>query len=162
MEKNISISKIDLIVYDFDGVMTNNKVIIDQYGNESVVVSRSDGMGISEIKDKGILQIIISTEKNPVVLKRSEKLKIKCIQGVKDKKKVLIHFCQKNNISLGKIIFLGNDLNDESAMSIVGIPICPNDAHPNIKEISKIILETKGGDGVCRELNELIKNWMEV
>ena len=75
---------IKLIVYDFDGVMTDNKVYVDQFGNESVQVNRGDGLGVSEIKKIGIKQIIISTEKNPIVSSRAKKLKIDCLQGVKN------------------------------------------------------------------------------
>ena len=60
-------SRINLIVYDFDGVMTDNKVYVDQNGNEMVRVNRADGLGIAKIKKLGINQIIISTEKNSVV-----------------------------------------------------------------------------------------------
>ena len=58
---------IKLICYDFDGVMTDNKVYIDQDGCEMVQVNRADGLGVAEIKKLGINQIIISTEKNSVV-----------------------------------------------------------------------------------------------
>ena len=78
--------RIKLFVYDFDGVMTDNKVYVDQDGKETVQVNRGDGLGISEIKKLGIEQIIISTEKNPVVVKRAEKLGIGCMQGIENKK----------------------------------------------------------------------------
>ena len=79
-------NQIKLIVYDFDGVMTDNKVYLDQSGNETVRVNRADGLGVSEIKKKGIEQIIISTETNPVVSKRADKLGISCLQGIENKK----------------------------------------------------------------------------
>ena len=72
-------TKIDIIIYDFDGVMTNNKVYVDQNGNETVQVNRADGLGISEIKKMGIEQIIISTETNPVVSARANKLGYKSV-----------------------------------------------------------------------------------
>ena len=78
--------KIKLFVYDFDGVMTNNKVLVDQNGHESVIVSRADGLGVSEIKKLGFDQIIISTEKNPVVSARAKKLDIYCLQEIENKK----------------------------------------------------------------------------
>jgi len=62
---SFSIGDIRLVVYDFDGVMTNNKVYLLQNGNEMVQVNRADGLGVSEIKKLGFEQIIISTEKNP-------------------------------------------------------------------------------------------------
>ena len=86
---------IQLIVYDFDGVMTDNRVYVDQDGREMVRVNRADGLGISGIKKIGIQQIIISTEKNPVVSTRAKKLGIPCLQGIDNKKKALIDYCKK-------------------------------------------------------------------
>jgi YrbI family 3-deoxy-D-manno-octulosonate 8-phosphate phosphatase len=150
--------KIELIVYDFDGVMTDNKVNVDQYGNESVTVNRGDGLAISEIKKLGIHQIIISTEKNVVVQKRAEKLNIPFIQGVENKKTTLKAFLVENKIDSSKVAFIGNDTNDFEVMEIVGLPISPSDAHDSIKEISKIITKSNGGNGVIREVYEIIKN----
>ena len=80
-----SFNDIMLMVYDFDGVMTDNKVYVDQKGNETVQVNRADGLGVSEIKKLDIEQIIISTEKNPVVSARAKKLDIYCLQGIENK-----------------------------------------------------------------------------
>jgi len=156
--QEISLPGIDLIIYDFDGVMTDNKVYVDQDGNETVRVNRADGVGVSEIKKMGVKQIIMSTETNPVVTKRAEKLGIPCLQNVYDKAKELRAFCSTNNISLGKIIYVGNDINDLTAMEIVGFPVCPSDAYPPIKNISKYVFSSKGGEGVVRELFDLIAN----
>ena len=156
-KNEILIEKIDLIVYDFDGVMTDNKVNVDQFGNESVQVNRGDGLAISEIKKLGIPQIIISTEKNVVVQKRADKLNISCIQGIDDKKSTLISYLKENHYDIDKVAYIGNDTNDYEVMKIVGMPIAPSDAHESIKEISKIITNSKGGNGVVRELYDLIK-----
>ncbi len=148
--------KIKLIVYDFDGVMTDNKVYVDQDGKETVQVNRGDGLGISEIKKLGIEQIIISTEKNPVVMKRAIKLDIKCLQGIENKKEALIDYCENNNFDLQNVAYVGNDINDREVMGIAGKTYCPFDAHKSIQDISDNILRTKGGDGVIRELLDLI------
>ena len=149
-------NKIDIIIYDFDGVMTNNKVYVDQNGNETVQVNRADGLGVSEIKKMGIEQIIISTETNPVVSTRAKKLDINCLQGIENKKTALIDYCNCHNYSLKNVAYLGNDINDKEVMEVAGITFCPNDAHDSIKNISNHILKTKGGDGVIRELLDLI------
>lgn len=149
-------NNIKLIVYDFDGVMTDNKVYVDQNGNETVKVNRSDGLGISEIKKLGIQQIIISTEKNLVVGKRAKKLGINCLQNVGNKKNALEENCKKINIELDQVIYVGNDINDKEAMEIAGITICPADAHESIKNISNHIFTKRGGDGVVRELYDFI------
>ena len=145
-----------LIVYDFDGVMTDNKVYVDQIGNETVQVNRADGMGISEIKKLDVKQIIISTEKNPVVSVRASKIGIPCLQGVDNKKDVLLDYCRKNNFDLKQVAYIGNDINDKDVMETVGITFCPADAHDSIKGISNHVLKTKGGGGVIRELLDLI------
>ena len=136
--------------------MTNNKVYIDQNGNEMVVVNRADGLGISEIKKMGIEQIIISTEKNKVVSARARKLDIPCVQGIDSKKDYLIDYCKKKNIDIEKVAFVGNDINDGHAMIISGITFSPSDAHPSIILISDHVLRSKGGDGVVREILEYI------
>ena len=149
-------NKIKLIVYDFDGVMTNNKVYIDQNGNEMVQVNRADGLGVAEIKKMGIEQIIMSTEKNPVVSARARKLEIPCLQGVVNKKYALTDYCQKNDIQILQVAYVGNDINDKDAMAISGFTFCPADAHQNIKEIADHVLLTNGGNGVIRELFDVL------
>ena len=151
-----SLNNIILIVYDFDGVMTNNKVYVDENGNEMVLINRSDGLGVSEIKKLGIKQIILSTEKNPVVSARASKLGITCLQEIDNKKVALMDYCDNNDIELNNVAFVGNDINDREAMEIVGIRFCPADAHENIIIISDYIFKSKGGDGVIRELLDLI------
>ncbi|MDD5687488.1 MAG: acylneuraminate cytidylyltransferase [Elusimicrobia bacterium] len=155
VDKNI-LSGIELIVYDFDGVMTDNKVTVSQFGNESVKVNRADGLAVSKIKSMGIKQMILSTEKNPVVKKRADKLGITCLYGKNNKKEVLKKYLDNNNISKEKVIFVGNDINDMEVMDYVGYPVAPNDAHEQIKKIAKIITKSKGGDGVVRELLDFL------
>jgi 3-deoxy-D-manno-octulosonate 8-phosphate phosphatase (KDO 8-P phosphatase) len=149
-------NNIKLMVYDFDGVMTNNKVYLDQNGKEIVQVNRADGLGVAEIKTLEIEQIIISTEINPVVTARANKLGINCLQGVNNKKKALKIYCNNNNLDLKNVGYIGNDINDKDVMKIVGFTFCPSDAHDSIQLISNYVLKTKGGDGVIRELLELI------
>ena len=150
--------KLDLIVYDFDGVMTDNKVYVDQNGNEMVQVNRADGLGVSEIKKLGIEQIIISTEKNSVVSARASKLSIPCLQGIENKKMALFDYCKENDIDLKNVAYVGNDINDKNVMENTGLTFCPADAHGSIKKISDHVLKTKGGHGVIRELLDFINN----
>lgn len=151
------LENIAAIIYDFDGVMTDNRVLIFADGREAVFVNRSDGLAVKAIKKIGIPQLIISTENNPVVKARARKLGIPLIQSVSDKKMVVKRYLEKNNFPRKRVIFVGNDINDKSAMEFVGMPVAPDDAHPDIKRISKIILSVKGGRGVVRELLSLLK-----
>jgi N-acylneuraminate cytidylyltransferase len=143
---------IDLIVYDFDGVMTDNRALQFQDGTEAVLVSRADGWGIGQIKEKGIKQIILSTEKNPVVTSRGKKLGIEVIQGSDDKKSDLIDYCERHKIQTSAVLYVGNDVNDLEAMKLVGHPVAPADAHPVIIDIAKVVTNGQGGTGIIREI----------
>jgi YrbI family 3-deoxy-D-manno-octulosonate 8-phosphate phosphatase len=156
-DKEIFSSKnISLIVYDFDGVMTNNNVIVLQDGTEGIIANRADGLGVDLIASLGIPQLILSTEANPVVEARAAKLRLKVIGACQDKKAALKSYCEQNGLALDRVVYLGNDLNDLEAMKIVGFPVAPLDAHPKIKAMAKLVTEAKGGQGVIKELAERI------
>jgi YrbI family 3-deoxy-D-manno-octulosonate 8-phosphate phosphatase len=144
--------KICLFLYDFDGVMTDNRVLVDEDGKESVFCNRADGLAITKIKELGIMQAIISTETNKVVVVRAAKLDIPVIYGVSNKKEAILSYCKELNISSDEVLYIGNDINDLEVMQSVGLPVCPEDAYPEIKKIAKIILLAAGGMGVIREL----------
>ncbi len=148
------LKNIRLIVYDFDGVLTDNKVTLREDGLESVVVNRSDGLAIAMIKEMGIKQLILSKEKNRVVQARADKLGIALLQGIDNKKKALMDYCGRRNILLENVICIGNDINDLEVMQAVGYPVCPSDAAEEVKEVSKIILPIPGGAGVVKNLVE--------
>jgi len=147
---------VDLIVYDFDGVMTDNRVIIFQDGTEAVIVNRSDGLGVERFCRFNIPQLILSTETNPVVKARAAKLHLEVIASCKDKKIALENYCAQKGYDLNRVIYVGNDLNDLEVMRVVGFPIAPADAHPKIKKIAKLITEAKGGKGVIKELSDYL------
>jgi YrbI family 3-deoxy-D-manno-octulosonate 8-phosphate phosphatase len=153
----IDIKNIRLIVYDFDGVLTDNKIHLNEEGIESVTLNRSDGLAMDVLKKWRINQIILSTETNKVVEERAKKLGILAIRGVENKKETLLAYCRKNEIPVETVVYIGNDLNDLEAMKITGYPVCPSDASEEIKNISKIILDSAGGGGVVRELIKYIK-----
>ena len=155
---SIDADEIELIVYDFDGVMTDNRAIVLEDGTEGVYVNRSDGLAVQMIRNSGIPQIIISTEANRVVESRAKKIGIPIIYNVKNKKRTLLDHCAKQNVSLNQTIYVGNDINDFEAMQLVGYPVAPQDAHPQIKSIAQIILGATGGSGVVRELFDIIHN----
>jgi YrbI family 3-deoxy-D-manno-octulosonate 8-phosphate phosphatase len=151
VENRSRLDNVKLIVYDFDGVMTDNTVLVSEDGLESVVVSRADGLAIGILKSKGIEQIIITTEENKVVEARARKLKLPVIRGVTDKKVVLKTYCRERSIALADVVYIGNDINDMEAMKIAGHPVCPSDACGEVKAVSKIILNVPGGSGVIRD-----------
>jgi 3-deoxy-D-manno-octulosonate 8-phosphate phosphatase (KDO 8-P phosphatase) len=154
----MNIDDIDAFVFDFDGVLTNNLVYLNQEGVESVACSRADGLAFDVLRKLNKPAFILSTEKNLVVTMRAKKLKIQAIQKVSDKVLAIKELAVENNYNLNKILYVGNDLNDYLVMKVCGYTACPNDSHLKIKNISKHILTTKGGNGVVRELLEQVLN----
>ena len=162
MNNKLFIKKLEnlkLALFDFDGVFTDNLVYVSDLGIESVVCSRSDGIGISRISSIGILNYVISSETNPVVKKRCEKLNISLLQGVLDKKDAVVNLCQKFNIKPEECLFLGNDINDIPALEIVGIPVAVADAFPEILDYVIYKTSNRGGKGAVREICDIIYNF---
>ncbi len=149
---HLEAARISAIFYDFDGVMTDNRIIQFQDGTEAVIVNRADGLGIQLIKKQGIPQLILSTETNPVVTARARKLRIEIIQGCENKRRAIKDYCRSNKISLTAVLFVGNDVNDLSALRAVGYPVCPADANSAIMAVCRYRLRTNGGYGAIREL----------
>ena len=150
----MNINNIDAFVFDFDGVLTNNLVYLNQEGVESVVCSRADGLAFDVLRKLKKPTFILSTEKNSVVTMRAKKLKIQALQGIKNKADALSSLSESKGYDLGRILYVGNDLNDFNVMKICGYSVCPIDSHIKIKELSNIVLNTRGGEGVVRELLE--------
>ncbi len=143
---------IELIIYDFDGVMKDNTAYLSQDGVESVRVHRGDGLAVGLFRNAGVKQVIVSTETNPVVSQRGKKLQIPVYQGIGNKKETVKKISDDLGILLQSIAYVGNDTNDYDAMMLVGLRICPSDAEPEIKAVAHIVTAAKGGDGVIREL----------
>jgi 3-deoxy-D-manno-octulosonate 8-phosphate phosphatase (KDO 8-P phosphatase) len=149
-------SIVKLVAFDFDGVFTDNSVYVGQDGTESVKCCRSDGLGLTRLSELGIKMIIISTEKNPVVSIRADKLNIPVIQAVGNKAEVLSIYCEKMKVSLNETIFVGNDINDIPAFKIVGMPIAVADSYPEILPYTQYTTKKQGGKGAVREVCDLI------
>ena len=154
IQKEILLNNIDAFIFDFDGVLTNNLVYLDQNGVELVVCSRADGLAFDVLRKLDKPAFILSTENNPVVTMRAKKLKVPVVQGVTDKVEAIKKLVNRNNYNLKNILYVGNDLNDYLVMQLCGYTACPADSHPKIKSISSVILKMKGGNGVVRELLE--------
>ena len=148
--------EIENVVFDFDGVFTDNTVIVDQNGIESVRCWRSDGLGLDRLRSLGIKLLIISTEINPVVSVRAKKLKMECLQGIKDKSAAILEWASANKIELSKTAFVGNDINDIVAFNEVGFPIAVADCYYEVRPHVRFVLSRMGGYGAVRELCDLI------
>jgi YrbI family 3-deoxy-D-manno-octulosonate 8-phosphate phosphatase len=153
-----SLLSVRLIVFDFDGVFTDNMVYVNQEGEETVRCWRSDGLGLKRLRSIGIQASVISTEINPVVTVRAQKLKLICRQGVEDKAAAIIAVCKEFQVSPQYTMFVGNDINDIPAFQSIGIPVGVADSYPEIYPY--IVFRTKkpGGYGAVREICDLVFN----
>lgn len=144
------------VVFDFDGVFTDNRVWITQDGQEMVACNRSDGMGIDFLRDAGVKVLVLSKEKNPVVQARCKKLRIPCLNGIDDKGPALRRWAQEQGCDLAQMIFVGNDVNDLPCLETVGCGIVVADAHEDVIPAAKIVLTKPGGHGAVRQVADLI------
>lgn len=154
----IQFEDVSLIVFDFDGVFTDNFVYVDQNGNECVRCSRADGLAFDVLRKLGKKTVILSTEANPVVAARAKKLKVPVMQGIHSKPEALNELAKEFGINLSNVLYVGNDLNDFMAMGMCGYSACPADSHEKIKTIATVTLSTRGGEGVARALIEDVFN----
>jgi YrbI family 3-deoxy-D-manno-octulosonate 8-phosphate phosphatase len=146
------LAPVRFLVFDFDGVMTDNTVIVLEDGREAAVCNRSDGLGIGMLREAGITMLVLSKEKNPVVSARCRKLKLECRQGIDDKRTVLAGILRERGLTPAQAAYVGNDLNDLEPMSLVGVPIAVADAYPPVLAAAKLITTRHGGRGAVREV----------
>lgn len=147
---------VDALVTDFDGVHTDDSVLVGQDGAEFVTVNRGDGMGVALLRAAGVATLILSTETNPVVGARAAKLGVDVRQGLGDKASVLRAWAAERDIDLDRIAYLGNDVNDLPCLGLVGWPLAVPEAHPRVLAAARIVLGSAGGRGAVREAAERI------
>ena len=147
---------IRLLILDFDGVLTDNRVWVDQDGREMVAANRSDSLGISRLRQAGVPTVVISMETNPVVAARCRKMNIACIQGENDKATALKKLLAERQVEAREAIFLGNDVNDLPCFPLVGWAVAVADALPEVAQRADFILRRSGGHAAVRELCDLI------
>ncbi len=141
-----------LAVFDFDGVFTDNRVLVFDDGREAVYCTRADGLGLERLAAAGFDILVLSTETNGVVGARCRKLGLRCIQGCREKLSILKKEIRRLSVKLPQVCYLGNDVNDLACLEAVGWPVCVADAWPEAKRAARVILKKKGGQGAVREL----------
>jgi N-acylneuraminate cytidylyltransferase len=146
------LSAVRLLVLDFDGVLTDNRVSVSEDGRESVVCHRGDGWGIARLREAGMEVMVLSTETNGVVAARSRKLSISCIHGCGDKLAALQGVAEERGLSAAEIAFVGNDVNDLSCLRWVGAPIVVVDAEREALAVARWVTSRRGGYGAVREV----------
>lgn len=161
-----ALRSVHTVAFDFDGVFTDNKVLIDQDGRESVRCDRADGLAFDFVRAfqrRGLSSaefFIVSKESNPVVQARAKKLKLVCHGGVGDKLSFLTHYIRakfpEDRDAFAGLIYAGNDLNDVPVMRRAGFSVAPSDCHPHVRDVADLVMEQRGGDGFVRAFIELL------
>jgi YrbI family 3-deoxy-D-manno-octulosonate 8-phosphate phosphatase len=152
--------KIDLIICDFDGVITDNRVWVDQDGHETVAAYRSDSVRVKELRAIGIEVMILSSEPNRVVEARARKMGVEAVHGVAlhEKGRIMHEILEQKNLKAENVIFIGNDINDLPCFEVAGWSVAVADAFPDVLRAADFVLSRRGGHGALREMCDLILN----
>jgi 3-deoxy-D-manno-octulosonate 8-phosphate phosphatase (KDO 8-P phosphatase) len=147
------LERVRLAIFDFDGVFTDNRVWVNERGEESLAFSRSDGLGLRRLDEVGVQYLIVSMERNPIVGARAQKLNAECVQGVDDKLSLVR---RRAGDKLDDVAYVGNDINDAECLRTVGLPVVPADAWPEVVPLAKWVLTRGGGQGCVREFCDAV------
>ena len=150
------LERVRFAVFDFDGVFTDNRVWVNEQGDEALAFSRSDGLGLRRLEEVGVRPLIVSMERTPIVGARAAKLGVDCRQGVDDKLAVLRERSGVLGIALDETAYVGNDINDAECLRAVGVPVVPADAWPEVKPLARWVLSRAGGTGCVREFCDAV------
>jgi 3-deoxy-D-manno-octulosonate 8-phosphate phosphatase (KDO 8-P phosphatase) len=150
------LARVRLVVFDFDGVFTDNRVWVNERGEETLAFSRSDGLGLRRLDEIGVGYLIVSMEKNPIVGARAKKLGAECVQGVDDKLPIVREHATRLGVTLDETAYVGNDVNDAECLAAVGLPVVPADAWPEVVPLARLVLSRRGGDSCVREFCDTI------
>lgn len=157
VEKRKLPQRLSLLLLDFDGVMTDDRVWVDEDGREMVAANRGDGMGLEQVRKKlNIPVMVISKERNPVVARRCEKLHLVYEQGIDDKASIIERILAEKGIPAEEAAYIGNDINDLACFQHVGFSVAPADAHESVRRAADLVLQRSGGHGAVREFCDLI------
>ena len=148
--------RIELVVFDFDGVMTDNRVWVDENGHEQVAANRSDSEGLAQMRKAGVEAMVLSKETNPVVAARCRKLNLPMLQGINDKATVLRNYLKEVQVDPQHVVYLGNDTNDLPCFEVVGCAVAVADSQPVVLRQADLVLSRPGGHGAVRELCDMI------
>jgi len=153
--RDAELAAVALVVFDFDGVMTDNRVWTDADGRESVACDRGDGHGVKLLREDGVAMAVLSTEANPVVAARCRKLGLPCTHDLGDTKGAALRaLARSKEVPLERVLYVGNDVNDLDCLRLAGLPVVVADAHPAARAAARWVLTKPGGRGAVRELAE--------
>ncbi|MGI6456324.1 MAG: KdsC family phosphatase [bacterium] len=157
MDLHERLKSIRMLALDVDGVLTDGGIYVDTDGRVTRRYNIKDGLGIKLLIAAGIKVVIITFAKNQAILHRAKMLGIQDVYiGAADKAKVVHQICQKEEISPQEVAYMGDDVIDMGALSIVGFPCAPADSVPAVLDCAVYITRAPGGQGAVRELCDLI------
>lgn len=157
LELNAIASKIKLVAFDVDGVMTDGSLTFLEDGREIKTYNAKDGLGVVMLGRAGIVTSIITARDNNVVKVRANQIEIQELyMGQKNKVIALEELCKKYNLDFSQVAYMGDDLPDICVLKKVGLKCCPNDAVSKVKEECNFISQYGGGKGAVRELCDYI------
>ena len=155
-------SRIKLVITDVDGVLTDGGMYYSKNGEILKKFNTRDGMAVELLRNNKIPVVIITGEKSQIVLSRAKKLLIKDVFiGIKKKELLLPKICKKYKIKEDNIAYIGDDINDLKILEKVGFSASPKDGMSVIKKKSNYVCKVKGGEGVLREVADMIISFKE-
>ena len=151
-------ARIRLVALDMDGTLTDGSINIGSEGELFKRFNAKDGLGITAARRHGLRVSVITGRRGPIIRRRTEELGIAedVMSGISAKKKALQALAEKYNLSMEEIAFMGDDLNDLSALSAAGLSAAPADAAEDVMKAAQYIAPHKGGQGAVRDLLELV------
>ena len=156
-KKSELIKRIKLVASDVDGVLTDGGMYYSSKGDIQKKFHARDGMGISILKRNKIPTVIITKENNEIVRKWAAKMKVdRLFDGVKNKETLIPKLCNLYKLNKENIAYIGDDVNDLEIMKKIGFSVVPKDGNLEVKKIAKHICKINGGEGVLREVCDLI------
>ncbi|MFC4817190.1 KdsC family phosphatase [Flavobacterium sp. GCM10023249] len=155
-------NNITTFIFDVDGVLTDGTVHVSQTGEMLREMNIRDGFAMKAAIESGYHVCIISGGSNEGVRIRLRNLGITDIHlGSPDKVETFKEYIDVYNIKPEQVLYMGDDIPDYHVMKLVGLPTCPQDASPEIKEISNYISHKNGGKGAVRDVIEQVMKVQE-
>ena len=152
------LAEIRLVVFDFDGVFSDNRVWTNDRGEESVACFRGDSAGLRRLDEVGVDYFILTSETNDAVWARARKIRSECVRGIEDKLPVLHSELERRGVALANTAYVGNDINDAECLAAVGLAVVPADAWTEVVPLAGMVLTRPGGQGCVREFCDAVWN----
>lgn len=151
------VARVEAIVLDVDGVMTDGGIIPTPDGDFIRRYDAKDGYAIASAIREGLKVCIISGGRGRMLENRLQMLGVtRFYLNCMDKVTAIREFVADYNIDLENVIYMGDDIPDLECMRLVGVPVCPSDAAMEVVEASRYISEFNGGHGAVRDIIEQV------